>query len=571
MLTDACATRDRILKTLDDTIAALKPGDTLLFYFAGHGSQYRDDEAYDQDSGYNGTILPYDARNPDGSPGDIFDVELKARKDRATAAGIYFVSIFDSCNSATGTRDGAAGQSRSVPPLRGHGPPAVAPRPAGSVAQQGGYWVHMAAAQDGEEAQETPSGTVGARAGVFTTALIDTLRMPGMRDATFGDIIREVQLRVATQGHSAQTPSAEGRLIASMGARSRTMIPLPVTAGSAGPVLQAGAFSGVTVGSRYALYDSETHAVARTGQLATASVASVDRDSAQLKLDGPAPPNKTMVAEEIAHFFPANLVVVSNDLPAGRAHDAVAAALKAINFVTASPHGANHLVLRKGTAATVDLRADDGTVLSTALGNAGSPGFGDRLTDELRKIARVAQLLALRTTGQGDTAVPGAGPIDLCVAVDGYRPTACPDLDRGGVRKLANDAGTTATVVNRGNRPFYLYVLAIDPMNAIDLVLPKPDEIDQALQPGQPYRRQDMTFDTPGTYRFVTIATDQPIHADALAQSGNGTRDVGTCVSPLERLLCAASEGRRDVGVSAVGGWSAQVSTVLVTKGGAAK
>ena len=39
--------------------------------------------------------------------------------------------------------------------------------------------------QDGEEAQETGGGSVGMRAGVFTNALLDTLRMPGMRDATF--------------------------------------------------------------------------------------------------------------------------------------------------------------------------------------------------------------------------------------------------------------------------------------------------------------------------------------------------------------------------------------------------
>ncbi|MFN9633750.1 MAG: caspase family protein, partial [Erythrobacteraceae bacterium] len=116
-LINDCATRSRILTALDNKIAALKPGDTLLFYFAGHGAQYRDDEKFDQDSGYNGTILPYDARNPDGSPGDIFDVELKAIKERAVAKGLYFVTIFDSCNSGTATRNGAIGQSRSVPVL----------------------------------------------------------------------------------------------------------------------------------------------------------------------------------------------------------------------------------------------------------------------------------------------------------------------------------------------------------------------------------------------------------------------------------------------------------------------
>jgi len=565
VLTDACATRERILKRLDDAIAMLKPGDTLLLYFAGHGARYRDDEHYEQDTGFNGTILPYDARNPDGSPGDIFDVELKARKDRATAAGIYFVSIFDSCNSATGTREGAAGQSRSAPQPRGTPPAAVASPP---VRNPGGYWVHMGAAQDGEEAQETPSGAVGARAGVFTTALIAALHMPGMRDATFGDMIREVRLRVAGQGHNAQTPSAEGRLTAAMGSSARAATLFAVAGDATGATLQAGAFSGVTSGSRFALYARQVDAIARTARLATAIVVSVDRNSARLKLEtAPARLPSAMVAEEIAHFFPASLVGVSNDLPAGKARDAVAAALKSIGFVAVAPRAANHLVLRKGTAATVELRADDGVLLSTALGNAGTPGFADRLTGELRKIARVAQLLALRTAADDAAGARGLGPIDLCVAPDGYRPTSCPGLQHGGVRALAADAYTTVTAINRGSQPVYLYVLAIDPANAVDLVLPKPDETDQKLQPGLPYRRGPITFDTPGTYRFVTIATDQPIRADALMQSGNGAREVGACVSPLERLLCSAAEGTRDPGVSAVGNWSAQVSTVLVGKG----
>ena len=171
--TAACATRARILEALEQRISTLSAGDTLLFYFAGHGSRYRDDVARSQDTGYNGTILPADARNPDGSPGDIFDVELKALKDRATAKGLFFVSIFDSCNSATATRSGAAGLSRSAPQLAVVTPPAGAAAPAAAAAPAptggAGYWVHLAAAQDGEEAQES-GGEVGARAGVFTTA-----------------------------------------------------------------------------------------------------------------------------------------------------------------------------------------------------------------------------------------------------------------------------------------------------------------------------------------------------------------------------------------------------------------
>ena len=566
-LTDDCATRARILEALEQRITTLRAGDTLLFYFAGHGSRYRDDTARDQDTGYNGTILPADARNPDGSPGDIFDVELKVLKDRATAKGLYFVSVFDSCNSATATRDGAAGQSRTAPALAGATLPTAPAAPASAGGD--GYWAHLAAAQDGEEAQETGGGAVGPRAGVFTTALIDTLRMPGMRDATFGDLIHEVRLRVGARGHAAQTPSAEGTLTAAIGARSRTTVLYDVEQIGTTATLQAGTTGGITRGSRFALYANQADAVARRTRVATASIADVGSTTATLALDaapvGALP--KRLIAEQIAHFLPADTLAVAIDLPASPARDAANAALRATGFAVESATGATRLVEAVGEPGTIALRADDGTLLAASLGRADDPGFGDRLAEALRKVARVQQLLALRTSGSADNRADPF-PVAACIAADGHRPTACPPLQAGGVRRIGMRERITATVINRGTRPVYVYVLAIDPFNAVDLVLPKPGEFDQPLPPNQPYRRAGMSFDAPGAYRFVVLASARPIRADAFQQAG-GERDIAACRSPLERLLCASSEGRRDAGVVAVGEWSAQVSTVLATPEGA--
>lgn len=566
-LIDDCATRARILGALEERIASLEAGDTLVFYFAGHGSRYRDDVARDQDTGYNGTILPTDARSPDGAPGDIFDVELKVLKDRATAAGLYFVSVFDSCNSATATRAGAGGLSRNAPPLQGAAPPA--PQPVATAAAEG-YWVHLAAAQDGEEAQETGGGAVGARAGVFTTALVEALHLPGMRDATFGDLIHEVRLRVAARGHGAQTPSAEGALTAAFGARSRQAVLYDVAHDGQAATLQAGITSGITDGSRFAIYASQADAIARHAPLATASVSEVRAATATLVADEPladALPGR-LVAEQVAHFLPPETLGVAIDLPAGPAREAVQAALRETGFAVESSTGATRIVAADGGEGAIALRADDGTLLAASLGAADDPGFGARLAEDLRKIARVQQLLALRTgAAPGGDADPY--PVSACIAPDGYRPTACPPLQHGGVRRIGTGERFTATVVNRGSRPAYVYVLAIDPYNAVDVVLPKPGEFDQALAPNRPYRREGMAFDAPGAYRFVVLSSATPIRADAFAQGGTGSRDLAACTTPLERLLCASSEGQRDLGVTAVGDWSAHVTTVLATTEGA--
>lgn len=563
-LINQCATRSRILAALDQHIAALEPGETLLFYFAGHGAQFRDDERFDQDSGFNATILPHDARNPDGSLGDIYDRELKIIKDRAAAKGIYFVSIFDSCNSATATRTGASGQSRNAPALTGPPPPEVSAST--SAGPNSGYWVHLAAAQDGEEAQEVPSGTIGKREGVFTTALIETLRMPNMRRATFGDIIAEVQVRVAQKGHFAQNPSAEGALTAAFGARKGTTILFAAKPEGGDIILKAGAASGITAGSTFAFYASEADALRREGQLAKGTVISVDRNSARVavKLAAGAVLPANLAAVEIAHFVAADSVAVGNQLPSGAARDAVTAALARIPFAAMRDNGAVLIALKDPSSSTIALRAADGTLLSDSLGNPDDPAFAKRLEGELTKIARVQQLLALRTDMQSTAAADDTANIAFCVAGTGYRVTACPQIEGGGLRKLDTGQNVTFTARNDGSEALYIYVLAIDPRNAVQQIVPRPNEIDAKISPGNYRRRDASAFSTPGTYRFVTIATDQKIRADALVQSGNGTRDIAACRSPLERLLCSANDGSRDPQVTSIGNWSVSVSSAIV-------
>ena len=70
-----------------------------------------------------------------------------------------------------------------------------------------------------------------------------------------------------------------------MGSRSRSPMLFVATANAGAVTLQAGSLSGVTSGSRFALYASQADAVARRAQLATATVVGLDDGTAQLKLD----------------------------------------------------------------------------------------------------------------------------------------------------------------------------------------------------------------------------------------------------------------------------------------------
>lgn len=551
-LLNACATRAAILKALKDLIDRSGPKDTVLFYFAGHGSQYADQD-YSQSSGYNGTILPTDARDPDAEgEGDILDKELRAIKERAVAKGIYFVTIFDSCNSGTATRDGSAGQSRNVPPLVAKPPQ----RPAGPapVGPGGGYWVHLAAAQDGEQAQEV--GTVGKREGVFTTALIETMR--AMPSATFRDVIREVQAKLAL---SSQTPMAEGSkdgLRASFGNAAGQGQTYDVEVSGGIVTLKSGRLSGITAGSVFALYPPGSAATL----LSTGTVTKVSDYTAELALavalPNSAPPRLTAVEKQ--HAFGETRLEVANVMDTQAAKKAVDKALVATKIANTGPNAQVQIAPVPGSPGQARLLAIDGTPIGD-LGAVEDEAFIPRLTRKLEKIVRVQMLLALRTE-------PDKARLALCVDDSDYPATAaaCPPFEKGSTRLLAKGASTLVTVENLADKPRYLYVLGIDPAFGVALIIPPPGAVDSKVDPDKAHRvpNDPLVPTAPGTYRFVTLATDERIDASAFEQEGTRARSGTACRSVLEKLLCDANRGKRDPSSPKVGNWTATVDTVLV-------
>ena len=79
VLTDQQATRKAILQAIDTRLVApVKPGDIILFYYSGHGSQVRNSLSDELDH-LDESLVPADSRR--GAP-DIRDKELRARFNR---------------------------------------------------------------------------------------------------------------------------------------------------------------------------------------------------------------------------------------------------------------------------------------------------------------------------------------------------------------------------------------------------------------------------------------------------------------------------------------------------------
>ncbi len=532
-----------------------------MFYFAGHGSQYRDDKLFDQSSGYNGTILPTDARDPEANTaGDIFDRELKARKDRATAKGVYFISIFDSCNSGSATRDGADWQSRNVLPLEGT--PPARPEPPAPTGPGDGYWVHLAAALDGEQAKEVrKAGSVGKYEGVFTNALIETINVTPYN--SFGDIIREVQAKIAAQLRPSQTPVAEGKLSASFGSDGRRAVVFTAKPAEGGALLDAGRASGMTEGSQFALFASEAEAL-RPGAVALASarVASVEDSSSKLVYDAPPvqPVPRTWVAIETAHAFGALRLGVANEVKLPAERKLVQAAIEGIDFIGKGAGTQAQIASDPARPGEAQLLASDGLVIGT-LGAVSDPGFAERLRGKLKKILRVQQLLALRTD-------PKTANVRFCIDNGDYpvAADACPDKEkRGNIRVLKRGAEALVTVQNEGDKPRYIYVFGIDPNYGVALIMPAPGGNDSKIAPLRAHRTPDdpVIPTKAGVHLFLTVASDEPVNAAAFEQDGTNARGVA-CSSALERLLCDANKGKTSADAAKVGNWTAIVETVYV-------
>jgi hypothetical protein len=556
-LTDACATGAAIWRELDARIAESAPGDTVLFYFAGHGALIRDDRVFDQASGNNTTILPTDAREPDALDLiEILDRDIGKRIDEANARGINVVTIFDSCYSEGAARgDPGEGQTRDAPPMalgKLQLKPIPALPPSGFAGRGGGYRVHLAAARENEKSREI--ATDGQTAGVFTTQLAATLRdMPG---ATFDDILVETRRKIEQLGQGPQSPRGSGALTARLGSAAADIKLIPAASVVGAVTLQAGRLSGITAGSRFALYPNSTAAVGEANPLTGATVTSVADNSAVLSLDAGAavlPPR--IVARETQHAFGTRALLIRN-LAAPADRGAVSAAIKSGRVAS---EGEPAQLIVKPLGDDLHLWTAGGQDIAN-LGKANAAGFTATLTEQTGMVSRVNDLIGLRTD-------PGKAGLSFCISNDmTYDKNSCPPIPAGQRRRLIVGEDSRLVVGNSlGSR--YLYVLGIDEKFGVTALLPEPGN-DGKVTRDALVRAGELRPTSTGAYRFVTIGSDEKIDVSILEQSGTGARSGDACVSPLQRVLCAAMQGRRDADAPQVGGWTAIVTDVDVVRRG---
>ncbi|MFT7222873.1 MAG: hypothetical protein ACI82Z_000404 [Cellvibrionaceae bacterium] len=111
MLIDSRATKQNVIDAFRTLTDRADSGDSVVFYYAGHGSQVRDSNL-DESDGMDETFLVYDARTKDNSGRAISD--LRDDTFNTLLAALHkktqnITVILDSCNSGTATRGTSEG------------------------------------------------------------------------------------------------------------------------------------------------------------------------------------------------------------------------------------------------------------------------------------------------------------------------------------------------------------------------------------------------------------------------------------------------------------------------------
>jgi len=260
-------TKAAILGALDELAKTSQPGDLVVFYFSGHGTQQPDLDG-DEQSGADEVFLPYDVGKwgADGIENALVDDEFNVRIRAILDKGADFFGIIDACHSATGFRAFPDGESvaRQVDPAELGVPAFVAPE-AGARAlvtetaearpANRGRAAFFYAAQEIEVALErTPKGgDADEFFGVFTYNLLRRLNeTPNLTYRTLHQAVVDDIKRGNLM--SSQTPELEGELLDEPVLRLTNAAPRRQWRIFSGK-LQAGGLDGIDNGSIIGLYE----------------------------------------------------------------------------------------------------------------------------------------------------------------------------------------------------------------------------------------------------------------------------------------------------------------------------
>ena len=255
------ATKRAIEKALKALISRAKPGNQLVFAFAGHGSYRVDRHKNEEGDGRDETICPYDRDIPE--VGDLTDDLLFGFFSGILKRGAFLTVIVDACHSGNVSKNDGPMTLRTAPALSaGNGK--NRPSPKDDFFSFGKRFTFLAAAEEHQEAGERyfeagllPKGVYG----IFSHALNRALR-EAEPNWTWDDLVGSVKRRTRSHNHHQQPVFSYGRNIRIFGPHqtpkeSRFRVSA-VTNGGASIQLEQGVMSGLELDTLLEVYARRT-------------------------------------------------------------------------------------------------------------------------------------------------------------------------------------------------------------------------------------------------------------------------------------------------------------------------
>jgi hypothetical protein len=505
------ATKNGIIKALDDLISRALPGDIVVFHFSGHGQQIYDDNG-DESDGYDEALIPYDAAgsyDPVSYKGEkhLRDDELGAKLN-AIRAKIgprgSLVVVVDACHSGTATRGGDNFQYRgkaeafSIP---GYKPDVKINFTSNSGAEnsfigsgQSGNMIVFSASSPNQVNYETKDNQnvgVGSLSYAFARALIDL--KPG---STYGYLFEKIRAQIQAK-FPQQVPMVEGALNQEVfggnfiAPESYTAIQMWVNDTTF--TINEGFLSNINKGSKFKIYalndKAETMPLAEGVITIAGSFQSIGVVSKSLT-KGEA--YKVKIDEENFGQFAASLLFKTNDEKAKQPSMLIGQLknyIKPFQYlsISANPDYIFDVKAAKTGEAIINLiDKQDSTRWSTVV-RKGDTLSQDRLKDMLNNLKKAMRINYLRS-------MPDGGSLASNVIVE-VIPAVKQSTD-GDISLKPRDV-FSIKITNKNNFEVFFNLIDLTPDNGIKVLIPYEGKTAQdfAVQAGADFLIEDVSVD----------------------------------------------------------------------------
>lgn len=559
VLQNQAATHTAILSAIRDKLAApSQPGDVVVFYFSGHGSQMPDVSGDEPDK-WDETLVPYDSRMP--GIYDISDDELNAAFAEVAARTQNLTIMLDSCNSGTGARSVAT--PRNIEADTRQPPAGIAASPAASSTEGnddlmalGRNYVLISGSRADQLSNEDRFD--GSIQGALTYHFVQAAKSNtgSTYRSLFPQVVSQVKARFPYQDPQIEGTGLDAQIFGLAKMPDASWLRVERESDGRGKVL-AGSLYGVHEGTVLTVYAdaSVSEPVTKLGIL------TIDRsepDSAQGQWRGalPLPTSARARMDKFSFDGRARSIWISPQIPetlrrqlAGELGDY--RSLKLLAPVAETE--ADMRVFTQGNRYAILAR--DGAVLTSTV-KIDEPEVSKRLARQMHDWARWYSLDALQNP---------ASELALSLRV---RPVGAPENVPNPI-SVPDGTPIRVEVLNRSNERLYYALLNLSANGLVKLLHPAPGA-QESIAPGgrlvRTYRLAMPDGQAAVTDVFKVIASTSPVAGELYVQDAiRATFNESTPLSKL--LMSSATATPREAMTVETKDWTTVQVSMQVTRG----